>query len=703
MGPHNEFELPQLQVALPASIDDALTHEWLVTNGAGGYAMGSLPGAPTRGYHGYLIAAPRVPQERLNLVTQLIETVTLSDGREIALCACENSAGGFSPNGYPQLRSFTLDGLIPRFTFQLAPGLTLEKTIWMEHGSDMTFVRYHCQAEEAAAPITLRIQPYCVYRDHHAEQHGAPDWKFDVLPITLAGASGPVGCTVRARPDAVPYYLIGGAARFIVGGSWRWGIKHRVERERGLNDTEDVYIPGEFTISLEPGTVSSLVIATGAFVSASADESALGGVDHESAVEAAYQRERARQRALLTAAGAPTDEFVARLTLAADQFIVGRRPPPAVFDARQADPAVTIIAGYPWFTDWGRDSMIALPGLLLGTGRAEEARGLIRGFAGFMSEGMIPNGFPDSADSSPEYNTVDATLWLFHAIDRYLEAHNDQDLLEELFPALDSVILWHARGTRYGIRVDPSDGLLYAGAEGIQLTWMDAKVDDWVVTPRRGKPVEINALWYRAMTLITDWARRLGHDEADIAVYQALAAQVRANFAARFWSPDCGYLFDVVDVNGQPGATDPALRPNQIIALAVAPELVSPSQGRSAIEKAQSALLAPLGLRTLSPSDPAYLGQYGGDRRTRDAAYHQGTVWPWLIGAYADAHTVFFPEEDSGSLHARLLAPFKAHLSVAGSGSISEVTSGDPPFALGGCPYQAWSVAEALRLAQAPQ
>ncbi|MGH2503002.1 MAG: amylo-alpha-1,6-glucosidase, partial [Ktedonobacterales bacterium] len=396
-------------------------------------------------------------------------------------------------------------------------------------------------------------------------------------------------------------------------------------------------------------------------------------------VAAAYQREHARQRALLAAADQP-DAFTSRLTLAADQFIVGRRPPPVQAPDTASDPAVTVFAGYPWFTDWGRDSMIALPGLLLQTGRLSEARGLLRGFAGFMSQGMIPNRFPDSASAPPEYNTVDATLWLFHALDRYLAAGGDWSLVEELFPALDSVIAWHVCGTRYGIMVDPADGLLRAGADGVQLTWMDAKVDDWVVTPRRGKPVEINALWYHALTLIAGWARHIGRSEDDIAVYDALAAQARASFASRFWYPAGGYLYDVVDVDGQVGAADASLRPNQILALAVAPDLLSAEQGRSSIEAASKALLTPLGLRTLAPDDPAYHGQYGGDRRARDAAYHQGTAWPWLLGAYADARAAFFPEEDARALRASLLAPLQAHLLVAGIGSISEITAGDAPF-----------------------
>jgi predicted glycogen debranching enzyme len=695
--------LPALDVQLPPDLSMALTHEWLVTNGAGGYAMGTLTGATTRSYHAYLVAAPNAPQERIALVTQFIETVTLADGAQVELGVCENASGGFAPQGYGYLASFVLDGLIPCFTYTLAPGATLEKRIWMEYGLDMTFVRYDYQAEAAdnGAGVNLAIEPYCVCRDHHAEQHVTPGSVFDVEPVATVLGGGPNGCVVRARPDALPCYIVGGAARFTLAGRWRMGVERRAERERGLDDVEDVYIPGSFALTLRPGDAATLVICAGEAMPPLPDGATLGGPRHEATVELAFARERVRQRALLDAAAGPQSSLVQRLTLAADEFIVGRRPAPLHTPSAPADPAVTVIAGYPWFTDWGRDTMIALPGLTLASGRFAEARGLLRGFASFMSQGMIPNRFPDGAGAQPEYNTVDATLWLFHALDRYVAASGDWSLIGELFTALDSVISWHVRGTRFGIMVDPIDGLLRAGANGVQLTWMDAKVDDWVVTPRRGKPVEISALWYHAVERMGAWARQLGHNGDDIAVYDALAAQARASFAARFWYADGGYLYDVVDVDDQPGVNDQALRPNQILALAVAPDLVSAEQGRSTLEAARRALLAPLGLRTLAPEDPAYKGHYGGDRRTRDAAYHQGTVWPWLLGAYADTRATFFPEEDAAALRASLLAPLDAHLLAAGSGSISEITSGDAPFTPAGCPFQAWSVAEALRLARA--
>ena len=573
----------------------------------------------------------------------------------------------------------------------------------MERGANITYVRYRYLADgadQATPPIQLLIEPYCVSRDHHASQHGSSDWRFEVTPLALQADAAPNACSVLARPEALPCRITSGAARFEPSGQWVWQVAHRAERERGLDADEDVYIPGTFTLTLEPGATASLVISASDQPPILPDGTSPGGLDHETIIEAAFQRERARERDLLARAGNPTDTFIQRLTLASDQFIVGRRPAPLHMPSAGHALDVTIIAGYPWFTDWGRDTMIALPGLTLATGRHAEARGLLRGFIAFLSQGMIPNRFPDSADAPPEYNTVDATLWLFHALDRYLAVTGDWPLLAEFFPALDNVIGWHVRGTRYNIQVDAADGLLRAGAEGVQLTWMDAKADDWVVTPRRGKPVEISALWYHALTLMSGWARHLGRGSGDIAVYDALAAQTRTSFAARFWYPAGGYFYDVVDVDGQRDKTDCSLRPNQVFALAVAPDLITPEQGRSALVAIERSLLTPLGLRTLAPDDPAFQGHYGGDRRTRDAAYHQGTVWPWLLGAYADARAHFFPEEDARAIRATLLAPLEAHLREAGIGTISEIACGAAPFTPAGCPAQAWSVAEALRLAR---
>jgi predicted glycogen debranching enzyme len=380
--------------------------------------------------------------------------------------------------------------------------------------------------------------------------------------------------------------------------------------------------------------------------------------------------------------------------LAADQFIVARpdysQQQTNQFPLRLSPDRKTIIAGYPWFTDWGRDTMISLPGLLLHTGRYSEARGLLKAFASFMHNGLIPNRFPDQGDE-PEYNTADATLWMFRAINLYLKATSDWSLLKELFPTLADCIQWHVRGTLYNIGVDPVDGLLHAGAPGVQLTWMDAKVDDWVVTPRRGKPVEVNALWYYALTAMEAWAVHLSIDATP---YSQLRTQVRQHFATRFWYEAGGYLYDVVDVDGVAGQNDASLRPNQLFAASLVPDLLSDQQAASILHMVTEHLLTPVGLRSLSPTDPAYHNHFNGDRLQRDSAYHQGTVWQWLIGPYVDVHWRVY--RDHAAL-TPLLQPLVQRLWYACLGSISEVAEPEPPFTPAGCFAQAWSVAELLR------
>jgi predicted glycogen debranching enzyme len=435
----------------------------------------------------------------------------------------------------------------------------------------------------------------------------------------------------------------------------------------------------------------------------SAEEEAhteFGGPQHEENVAQALAHHQRRTRQLLAVADRSTtdlpecDPVRARLVVAADQFIVAR--PEYTEDAtgnrrlRLSPDRKTIIAGYPWFTDWGRDSMIALPGLLLATGRYSEARGLLKAFASFTHEGLIPNRFPDSGEA-PEYNTADATLWMFYAIARYLAATGDQTLLKELFPKLSEIIAWHIRGTAYGIGIDAADGLLHAGAPGLQLTWMDAKVGDWVVTPRRGKPVEVNALWYCALTYMEAWAVRLSTDATQ---YGQLRSQVQQNFASRFWYEDGGYLYDVIDVEGVTGQNDASLRPNQLFAASLTNNLLSEAQTRSMLQQVTDYLLTPVGLRSLSPIDPAYRNHFNGNRQQRDAAYHQGTVWQWLIGPYIDVYLYVY--KDRKALRP-LLRPLIERLWAACMGTISEVAEPEPPFTPGGCFAQAWSVAELLR------
>jgi len=668
-------------------------HEWLVTNGLGGYASGSILGATTRSYHGLLVVALHPPVDRFVLVTKVDEEIAFPNGHTFRLGVNEYEDGTIDPQGYKYLTSFSLEGDIPCFTYQLEENLKLEKRIWMEYGENTTYVQYILRGfssqEHPEKPLLLTLSPFCLTRDYHSITQGRDTWRF--LVKNLAN-----GCQVQASSETLPYVLwMSKAAHFHPAGQWYWHVQHRRDQERGLQSVEDVYQPGTFQIMLTPGERVTLAISSEANLAA-----AVGSTKHEEYVAQALRRHQRRIKQLLDIADrsitnlAKRDPVHARLVLAADQFIVVR---PQQDDdiaigmsLRLSPDNKTIIAGYPWFTDWGRDSMISLPGLLLHTGRYSEARGLLKAFACYMHEGLIPNRFPDTT-RTPEYNTADATLWMFQALDSYLTATNDWSLLKELFPRMEEIIQWHLRGTAYGIGVDPEDGLLHAGAAGLQLTWMDARVGDWVVTPRRGKPVEINALWYCALATMEKWAVHLSIDALQ---YGQLRSQVEKSFSARFWYAEGGYLYDVLDVDGVKGEHDPALRPNQLFAASLTPYLLSEAQTRSMLQAVTDHLLTPLGLRTLSPQDPAYHPHFNGPPYERDSAYHQGTVWPWLIGAYIDVHQRVFHDH---TVLLPLLSTLVRHLWDAGVGTISEVIEPEEPFAPGGCFAQAWSVAELLR------
>ncbi len=491
-----------------------LDREWLVTNGLGGYASGSILGATTRGYHGLLVAALRPPVERFVLVAKVDEEIAFPGRQTLHLGVNEYEDGTIDPQGQAYLNSFALEGDIPCFTYRLAENVQLEKRVWMEYGENTTYVQYFLRDSTGQnspdEPLLLTLLPACLYRDHHAITRGKTDWRF--LVESLGN-----GCQVRAYDEARPYRLwMGRTAHFNPTGQWYWRVRHRRDRERGLNSVEDVYQPGILSVPIISGERVTLVI--------SAEEQpapALGGSQHEEHVAQALRRHQRRVKQLLdiadrsTSSLAKRDPVHARLVIAADQFIV-TRPHPAAEEAGStrlhlAPDNKTIIAGYPWFTDWGRDSMISLPGLLLCTGRYSEARGLLKAFASYIHQGLIPNRFPDSGQA-PEYNTADATLWMFAALNTYLTVTNDWSLLKEFFPRLVEIIQWHQQGTVYGIGMDPEDSLLRAAAPGLQLTWMDARVGDWVVTPRRGKPVEINALWYCALACMEKWAMHLSVD-----------------------------------------------------------------------------------------------------------------------------------------------------------------------------------------------
>jgi len=676
-----------------------LDHEWLVTNGMGGYAATSIIGAATRGYHGLLVASLHPPVERIVMVKKCDEEITFPDGHILKLGVNEYQDGTIDPAGFQYLASVGLEGDIPRFTYRLDDLLTLEKRVWMEYGQNTTYVQYLLhgamdeESEKSPGTLTLTLYPFCLSRDYHSTTQGAPDWHF-----LLDNQQN--RCRIRAYEGAPTYDLIAPLrAKFTPVGKWWWHVLHRRDHERGLIDQEDMYQPGTFQIPLIPGKRITLILTAEAEPSAD-----FGGPHHEEAVVHALARHNLRIRQILAVADRSTpdlsrqDPVRARLVVAADQFIAAR--PEYTTDSatgkqtlQLAPDRKTIIAGYPWFTDWGRDSMISLPGLLLATGRYSEARGLLKAFVSFTHQGLIPNRFPDSGET-PEYNTVDATLWMFHALARYLATTGDWSLLKELFPTLTDIIDWHVRGTLYNIGVDSRDGLLHSGAPGVQLTWMDAKIGDWVVTPRHGKAVEINALWYYALSCMESWAVHLSTDASQ---YSQLRAQVLQHFAQRFWYEEGGYLYDVVDVEGVAGQNDAALRPNQLFAASITRKLLTEAQTSSMLQKVTATLLTPLGLRSLSPQDLNYHSHFKGDQKQRDSAYHQGAVWQWLIGPYIDVYLRIHNHPADRSQVRSLLGPLIEHLWSTCLGTISEVAEPEPPYTPAGCFAQAWSVAETLR------
>ena len=634
-------------------LEQAASREWLEANGLGGWASGTIAGCHTRRYHGLLVAATRPPVARMVLLSKLAETVAFAD-RRFELDT-NRYAGAVHPRGHELLTSFTLDPM-PSFVYE-AGGVKLKKTVAAIHGENTTVVVY--EVLEAQAPFTLELRPLIAYRDHHALQH-AND------AIRFANASFKDG-VFRAKPyeGAPEIFLQVAEAGFDAQPDWYFGFEYALEQERGLDAHEDLFCYGAFRRPLTKGERFGVIVSTGE----------VAGRDPIAMVS----NERAR-RTLIADAVSPGDDVTRTLALAADAFV-----------ARRGDDLRTIVAGYPWFSDWGRDTMIALPGLCLATSRHDDAKKILRTYARYANAGMVPNHFPDAGEA-PEYNAVDATLWFFVAAHRYLEASGDEEfVLGELLPVFEDIVAWHLRGTRYGIRVD-DDGLLLARSPGVPLTWMDAKVGDWVVTPRYGKPVEVQALWYNALSILADLEKRAGRD-AESARFLTRAKQVKELFVEIFWNAQASCLFDVVDGDRK----EASIRPNQIFALSLPYPLLPKHKARAVLAVVEAKLLTPYGLRSLAPDDPDYRGRYEGGRSLRDASYHQGTVWSWLLGPYADA--LINTNGAVGRAKAREafegLAP---HLLEAGLGTISEIFDGDAPHAPRGCPAQAWSVGEALRV-----
>ena len=634
--------------------------EWLVTNGIGGFASGTVAGVQTRRYHGLLFAALKPPLGRTLLVARLQEAAQY-DGRSYPLDTCRWGDGSVAPEGYAQIESFRLEGTTPVWTLACADAL-IEKRIWMEQGANTSYVSY--TLVRASSPLRMEMKAFVNYRDYHSSTH-AGSWHMSVECVEH-------GLRIAAFDAATPLHLLSRTAEAEPAHDWYYNFDLAAERYRGLDGREDHLHAGTFRALLDEGETLTMVATTEAAAKLDGEFALQGRQEHERSLLDAWSGANP-----VTAGEAPG--WLRQLVLAADQFVVKR---PLADDPEGR----TLIAGYHWFGDWGRDTMIALPGITLTTGRPEIAARILRTFARFVDRGMLPNLFPDAGET-PEYNTGDASLWYFETIRQYVEATGDLDLLRDLYPVLEKMIDAHLCGTRYRIRVDPQDGLLHVGEPGVQLTWMDAKVGDWVVTPRIGKPVEINALWINAVVAMSRFARLLGRPET---CYAYLLKRARKGFA-RYWNEAEQCCFDVLD---GPNGNDATIRPNQIFAVSLPESPLTPQQQRAVVEVCTRRLLTPHGLRSLSQDDPQYRGHYGGSQLDRDGSYHQGTVWAWLLGPFALAHLRVYQDPQRA---ARFLEPMANHLMVHGLGSISEIFDGDAPFTPRGCIAQAWSVAEILR------
>ncbi|MEM9807559.1 MAG: amylo-alpha-1,6-glucosidase [Cyanobacteria bacterium P01_D01_bin.56] len=651
---------------LCSDLSTAETREWLVTNGIGGYAAGTVSGMLTRRYHGLLVAALEPPLGRTLLVTKLEETAHY-DGFPYSLGTNRWVDGSISPQGYRFIESFYLDSTIPVWTFALGDGL-LEKRIWMQPGANTTYVQYRLL--RGSVPVELSLKALVNYRDYHGITQGQT-WPVNTKQVAR-------GICVQAFDQAVPFYLLSNRGEFQVHHDWYHGFELAMERYRGLSNQEDHLCAASLEATLAPGD-SLLVVASTESEPPLNSEVVLSQYQDQTH-QLLTQALPSVEQSSIESQTVLTRESLEQLVLAADQFVVDR----PVADEPEGK---TIIAGYPWFGDWGRDTMISLPGLTLATGRPVIARTIIRTFARYLDQGMLPNLFPD-VGQLPEYNTVDAILWYFEAIRTYHAATGDETLLREIWPQLKEIIDWHQRGTRYNIHLD-NDGLIYAGESGVQLTWMDAKVGDWVVTPRIGKPVEISALWYNALRCMEQFAEVLGQPNQD---YKTLAQHTLTGFQ-RFWQG--AYCYDVLD---GPDGHDGALRPNQIFAVSLAGAdrpLLSPEQQRSVVDVCGRDLLTSHGLRSLSHHHPQYIGTYGGGPLERDGAYHQGTTWGWLLGPYVEAHYRVYQDAKQAMA---LLQPLIQHLHGGCLGNLSEIFDGDAPMTPRGCFAQAWTVAEVLRV-----
>jgi predicted glycogen debranching enzyme len=654
-----------------------LGREWLVTNGLGGFAAGTIAGVPTRRYHGLLISALPTPLGRTVMLNHLSEWLRLEDGTRREIGGWDRAVGGLEWPGARYLVEFRLESGLPVWRYDLS-GVRIEKRVLMPHQQNTVHVSYRLLS--GSGPVRLKLRPALHFRPLEGSVHDAM-----VEPRTITAVDDRLELLTAAAYPALRLKIYGLRATFALDGGTMQAVHYRAEAQRGYADVGELWSPGYWSVDVTGETGATLVASTESW-------DMIGAL----APEQAQQAESERRERLLAAAGPAARKGVgAELVLAADQFVItpsGRQEDAA--RARAAGEDVrSVIAGYHWFTDWGRDTMISLEGLTCATGRYREAGFILRTFGQYVRDGLIPNMFPDGSNEGL-YHTADATLWLFHALDRYLRQTDDRVTLEVLLPKLADIVRCHVAGTRFGIHVDPVDGLLIQGAEGYPLTWMDAKCDGWVVTPRRGKAVEINALWYNALRLLEGWARETAGDETARPLRQQ-AEQCRRSFNERFWYPAGGYLYDVVESHEMAGRDDPACRPNQLLAISLAHPVLDESRWEAVVHIIRDRLLTPVGLRSLSPDHPDFKPSYHGNLNTRDAAYHQGTVWAWLIGPFIDAWLRVHPDDRAGAR--RFLDGFLPHLDEACIGSISEIFDAAEPFTPRGCVAQAWSVAEVLR------
>jgi predicted glycogen debranching enzyme len=633
------------------SYEKFASREWIVTNGLGGYASSTVIGTNTRKYHGLLIAALHAPVERKVILSSLDEELEI--GRKIYSLASHKYPQTIHPKGFHYLKGYTTEP-VPTFNYSI-DNISLEKRIFMVYGTNSTVIRYSINGE--ADNITMRLFPLVTYRDFHQLKRSdditfGQSVKAGKVMIYNGKDSFELNSNMEYNPK--PY--------------WYYNFEYETDKKRGLDFQEDLYNPGYFEAVMDKvsGQVFYVVVTTPA-------------ITENFNVEEEFRKEISRRKKVCSALDV-TDTFRKTLGLSADSFIV----------KRQTTLSDSVIAGYHWFADWGRDAMISLEGLTLVTGRYDKARQILSNFSKYCFKGLIPNYFPDRQDDDTGYNTVDASLWFVHAVGRYFAYTKDQDFVSNIWPVISDIIENYMKGTINSIHMD-SDGLI---THGPQLTWMDAKIGSLNVTPREGKACEINALWYNALCTVTWLAKSIDVPSSD---YKQLAHQIKENFAKKYWNADKLCLYDCIHP-GDPEIKDASVRPNQIFAISLPFPVLSEDKAFYVLQKVAEDLFTPYGLRTLSKVDSKYVGKYEGDAVSRDKAYHNGTVWPWLFGFFISGYLKVHGNSENSRQYCRtLLLRFTGHFNEAGIGTISEVFDGDPPHNPGGCISQAWSVAEILR------